>query len=74
MNWKDINAEKPNHMQECFIAYVFQNGASHFYGDAVYIAHGGNGFLDGAHFTNEGCYGMAVTHWMPIPELPKEKA
>ena len=24
------------------------------------------------HFENDGCNGMSVTHWMPLPEPPKE--
>ena len=24
------------------------------------------------HFLEDGCNGMSVTHWMPLPEPPKE--
>jgi hypothetical protein len=32
-----------------------------------------NGYVQGDHFSNEGVDGMLVTHWMEIPELPKEE-
>ena len=35
-------------------------------------AYGDNGYVQGAHFSAEGLDGLHVTHWMPIPEAPKE--
>jgi len=32
-----------------------------------------NGYVTGPHFSNEGMEGMRVTHWMPLPEPPKER-
>lgn len=34
---------------------------------------GNNGYVDRPHFSNEGFCGMYVTHWMPLPEPPKEE-
>ena len=31
-----------------------------------------NGYVKGPHFSNEGMDGMKVTHWMPLPEPPKD--
>ena len=67
--------EKPRHGQECFIRYTFDNRNDpnqHFYGVARYCAGGDNGYVNRPHFENEGWYGMRVTHWMPLPEEPKE--
>ena len=35
--------------------------------------YGYNGFINGPHFSDEGMNGMRVTHWMPLPEPPKEE-
>lgn len=69
--WIPIESnEKPQHLKNYFIAYVFGNSDMRFYGEAKYHADGGNGIIDGAHFSNEGVEDMRVTHWMPIPKLP----
>ena len=33
---------------------------------------GSNGYVDGPHFSHDGCDGAKVTHWMPLPKPPKE--
>lgn len=69
--WIPIESnEKPQHLKNYFIAYVFGDSDMRFYGEAKYHAYGGNGIVDGAHFSNEGVDDMRVTHWMPIPKLP----
>ena len=69
--WIPIESnEKPQHLKNYFIAYVFGDSDMRFYGEAKYHAYGGNGIVDGAHFSNEGVADMRVTHWMPIPKLP----
>ena len=69
--WISIESnEKPQHLKNYFIAFVFGDSDMHFYGEAKYHAYGGNGIVDGAHFSNEGVDDMRVTHWMPIPKLP----
>lgn len=32
-----------------------------------------NGLVNRPHFQDEGTYGMHVTHWMHLPELPNGK-
>jgi hypothetical protein len=59
-------------LRNYFIAYVFGDFDMHFFSEAKYHAYGGNGIVEGPHFSNEGVEGMRVTHWMPIPTLPKE--
>lgn len=34
--------------------------------------YGDNGYVNGRHFQDEGLDGMKVTHWMPLPQPPKE--
>ena len=71
--WISVESkEKPRHLRNYFIAYVFGDSDMRFYGEAKYHADGGNGLVDRPHFSNEGVEGMRVTHWMPIPKLPKE--
>ena len=40
----------------------------------IWHAYGDNGYVNGPHFSDEGLDGMKVTHWMPLPEPPKEDA
>ena len=69
--WIPIESnEKPQHLKNYFIAYVFGDSDMRFCGEAKYYAYGGNGIVDGAHFSNEGIDDLRVTHWMPIPKLP----
>lgn len=73
-NWISVKEDKkPRHLQDCLIAYVYGDDDSdrHFYGVERYYAFGGNGLVDRPHFGNEGVEGMRVTHWIPIPKLPK---
>lgn len=71
--WIPITSEKkPRHLRNYFIAFVFGDSDMHFFSEAKYHAYGGNGIVEGPHFSNEGVDGMRVTHWMPIPTLPKE--
>ena len=73
--WISVEDEKkPRHLQDCFISYKFAGYDRRFYGEAKYYVCGENGYVDGPHFLGEGIYGMYVTHWMEIPELPKEEA
>lgn len=73
-NWISVKEDKkPRHLQECLIAFVYGDDDSdrHFYGVERYYAFDGNGLVDRPHFGNEGVEGMRVTHWIPIPKLPK---
>ena len=65
--------EKPKDRREYFVAYVFGDSDMHFYGTERYHAFEGNGIVNRPHFSNEGVHEMRVTHWMPIPQLPKNE-
>lgn len=71
--WIPVSDEtrKPKDRRNYFIAYVFGNSTMTFFGEAKYYAYGDNGYVRGAHFSNEGMDGMRVTHWMEIPPLPE---
>lgn len=71
--WIPVSDEttKPKDRKNYFVAYVFGNGTITFFGEEKYHAKGGNGYVQGAHFSNEGVHGMKVTHWMEIPPLPE---
>lgn len=71
--WIPVSDEtrKPKDRRNYFIAYVFGNSTITFFGEAKYHADGDNGYVQGAHFSNEGVDGMRVTHWMEIPPLPE---
>lgn len=72
-----ISAEErlpEQHSQKCLCWCVFgndqpENGFAHV---ATWYSHGDNGYVNGPHFSDEGYCGMHVTHWMPLPEPPKE--
>lgn len=73
--WIPSNSNiKPKNGQECFVTYVFGDSDMRFYGAARYHACDGNGIVDGPHFSNEGVYGMRVTHWMEIPQVKGARA
>lgn len=74
--WVNVedSTNKPRHLQECFIAYVFGDSEMIFYGSARYHAFEGNGLVEGPHFSNEGVEGMKVKYWMPIPKITKMKS
>lgn len=65
---------KPKHHEEVLCRYVFDGDSECFYAVLTYYAYGDNGYVTGPHFTGEGLHDMRVTHWMPLPEAPKESA
>lgn len=72
--WISVESDhKPRHLEDCFIAYVFDKNGMTFFGEARYYAFGGNGLVDRPHFSNEGVDGMRVTHWMSVPKLKKRE-
>lgn len=63
---------KPKHLQEVLCTYVFDGWPEQYFAVLTFYAYGDNGYVTGMHFEGEGLHDMKVTHWMPLPEPPKE--
>lgn len=62
--WVDVREKLPERDGHYLCRYVFGSGGKGFYGTLDYYA------IDPRpHFQHEGAHGMAVTHWMDIPEV-----
>lgn len=69
--WISVEESLPRHGQLCIVAYAFDSNPEYFFfGSEPYFANGGNGYVDGPHFGNDGVNGRRVIYWMPIPEIP----
>lgn len=69
------DSKKPRHGQESLCICAMENDPKHEWDYQMVLkwyAYGSNGLVDRPHFQHEGCEGMTVTHWMPLPEPPKE--
>ena len=69
------DSKKPRHGQECLCICAMENDPKHEWDYQMVLkwyAYGSNGLVDRPHFQHEGCGGMIVTHWMPIPQTPEE--
>ena len=66
--WISVKERLPECDMPCLCQYVFGNGKMAFYQVLDYY------FTEKVpHFQHElGGTGMRVTHWMPLPEPPKE--
>ena len=66
--WIPATERLPEKMMQCVCRYVFGDYTEYpFYAVMWYFAND-----EVPHFQNEGSMGMKVTHWMPLPEPPKE--
>ena len=73
--WISVKERLPEqHLQTYLCWWVFGDGHSGngFETVSTWYSHGSNGYVNGPHFVNEGYCGMHVTHWMPLPEGPKD--
>ena len=69
MKWIPVTERLPEKMCQCICRYVFgENTEYPFYNVLWYFTVDKN-----PHFQNEGSMGLRVTHWMPLPEPPKEE-
>lgn len=65
--WMPVTERLPSKNMKCLCSYVFsENTEFHFEQVLYYIAT-----CENPHFQHEGELGLKVTHWMPLPELPK---
>lgn len=75
--WISVEEKKPpRHMGEYLCWCALDDDTEHKWDLAMVLrwhAIEGNGVVDRPHFTDEGVNGMYVTHWMPLPEPPKEE-
>lgn len=76
--WISVEDEqKPMHGHDYLCVCTLPDDPEHkfvFISVRWWNATTGNGYVDRPHFSDEGMEGMIVTHWMPLPELPKEAA
>ena len=67
--WIPVTERLPDRMMECVCRYVFGDDEEYpFYQVLWYFA-----LEKTPNFQNEGVMRMRVTHWMPLPEPPKEE-
>ena len=66
--WVDVREKLPERDGHYLCRYVFRSGGEGFFGTLDYYA------IDPRpHFQHEGAHGMAVTHWMDIPEVTQDE-
>lgn len=66
MKWISVNDRLPERDETCLCCYHFSEGGPRYIQTLTYFA------TDPVpHWQHEGT-GLKVTHWIPIPELPKE--
>lgn len=74
--WISVEDEqKPLHGHDYLCVCTLPNDPEHkfdFISVRWWNATTGNSYVDRPHFSDEGFEGMTVTHWMPLPELPKD--
>lgn len=76
-HWISVEDEqKPMHGHSYLCVCTLPNDPEHkfdFISVRWWNAATGNGYVDRPHFSDEGFEGMTVTHWMPLPQPPKEE-
>ena len=68
--------EKPKLRQDCLCICSYSDTKNHEWDYMMvlrWMGEGDNGYVNRPHFQHEGMNGMIVTHWMPLPEPPKEE-
>lgn len=68
--WISVKDRLPDAHDEKYLCH-YRYGKGNIYFTSVLDWYGTDGK---PHFQYEGCNGMKVTHWMPLPEPPKEEA
>lgn len=70
LQWVPVKERVPGRDGKFICVYSFKNGSGMQFAAVLdYYASDPK-----PHFQNEGVFGMTVTHWMSLPELPKEDA
>jgi hypothetical protein len=70
--WISVNDRLPRTPNAFLVYYGFKDENGEMYetryiGTMTFFA-----FDKEPHWQHEGSYGLTVTHWMPLPEPPKE--
>ena len=66
--WIPVSERLPDKMGQYICQYVFGEQTEYpFYQVLWYFTA-----VEKPHFQHEGSMGLRVTHWMPLPEPPKE--
>lgn len=67
--WIPVSERLPDKMGQYVCQYVFGENTDHpFFQVLWYFTNSEN-----PHFQHEGSMGLTVTHWIPLPEPPKEE-
>ena len=67
--WISVEERLPNKQCEFLVLYSFGETNVHYFSGVMYFVL----YDERPHFENDGLYGLHVTHWMPLPELPKKE-
>lgn len=67
--WIPVTERLPDKMGQYVCRYVFGDNTD----CPNFQVHWYFANLENPHFQHEGYMGLTVTHWMPLPEPPKEK-
>lgn len=68
MEWVSVKDRLPEQDEQCLCCYRFRDEGMRFIGVLTYFAADNE-----PHWQHEkGVNGLRVTHWIPLPELPKE--
>lgn len=67
--WIPVTERLPEKNGKYLCRYVFGEEESYPFEQVLYYYTA----VEKPHFQNEGSLGMKVTHWMPLPEPPKEE-
>ena len=66
--WTSVKDALPDRQCEYLVRYGFGEPIIKSYSGVMYFVL----YDERPHFENESLYGLKVTHWMPLPEPPKE--
>ena len=74
VKWIPVTERLPKVRRDYLCICVFDESKRQYYDVLMFHPeqNAENGYVTGPHFSNEGMDGLRVTHWMPLPEPPKE--
>ena len=67
-SWIPVTERLPDKMGKYLCRYVFGENTEYPFEQVLWYYTA----VEKPHFQNEGSMGLTVTHWMPLPEPPKE--